>query len=396
MKPLRKKRIFISYAREDKDAALRIKNFFEVNGVATWFDQLDILPGVLWRPWTRNAIQTCDYFLALLSETSVAKREGFVWVEFNLALKKQRDFPDQRLFIFPVRIDAAATPEEFKGYNAVRLSDEALESIVRTIEGDQYSPVSRRWKLFVWGALVCGILFTAIMTISNMQRERLIFKTTIRDTAGHPIQNAYAYILGPNDDTVIKSSPSGTNGQVYFELDTTDKILATVWYYHPQYVRISKMYTLMAHETHRYVDLTPLDTLKFPDSSEQSEKRLPPPSKKLFLLTGLDLTADEKQKIKNSTGYSFSYDDTAERILIDYDHTYDESLIAEKFIFRGSKVFLLYDSAKINTGIYFPPDGGLARTKEDLDRDNAAAFAQLLEVNRSVIVNSLIKCLNDF
>jgi hypothetical protein len=408
MKPTLKKKVFISYAREDKEDAVRVNDFFEQHGIATWFDQLDSMPGALWQEATLTAIRDADYFIALLSETSVAKKDGFVWREFNLALTKQRGFRDNRKFIFPVQLEAVKIPKEFERYHSVRFSDEALIKVLEVIETEELptilplepkplpalKPPSPKLMVFL---MVAGfVLALIIVAFNGLYAAPLIFKTTIRDTAKNPIQDAYAYILGPNDDTIIKSPPSGTNGQVYFELDATDEISATVWYYHPKYLKISKTYTLRAHESHRYVELLPSDTAALLDGSVLLSKPAPTPPKKLFLLTGFDLTAAERQQIKNSTGYSFSYADEAKRISVDYDHMYEESVVKGKFIFRGSAVFLVYDSIRINTGIYFPPDGGVARSKEDIDRDNTAAFNQLLTINRSVIVNALIRCLKDF
>lgn len=393
MKPTRKKKVFISYAREDKVHALRIKDFFEQHGVATWFDQLDSIPGALWRKAVRDAIRDADYFIALLSEVSVEKRDGFVWVEFELALKKQRAFPDNRKFIFPVLLDDVKIPKEFTLYHSVQLSDTALREILNVIETEP-SP-SRRiipsWLKLLGLIVSGGALSAIIMTLNNnMGHTRLIFKATIRDTANNPIQEAYAYILGPNNDTVIKSPPSGSNGQVYFELDSNE-VRATVWYYHPGYAKVSKSYTLMAHDTYRSVNLVPLPGPLAPVKPGVSTAQ----RKKQYLLTGLQLSDPEKKLIKSSTGYSFSYGTEAELFSVDYDRNYRESTVEGKFTFQGSEVFLLHSSAKSSTGLYFPADG-LPRTKTDIEHDNAIAFNQLLQANRNVIVNTLIKCLKDY
>lgn len=400
MKLTRKKQIFISYAREDMEHALRVKDFFEQHGVGTWFDQLDSVPGARWRKHTLDGIRESDYFLALLSKISIEKKDGFVWKEFNLALKKQRSFKDDRKFIFPAQIDRVEIPKEFELFHSEPLCEESLIKILEVIETQELpeppaptAPGSRGlfWKRLLTLILLVSFVVVLIMAaLNNLNAAPLIFKATIRDTAQNPIQDAYAYILGPNSDTIIKSPPSGTNGQVYFELDTHE-IRAIVWYYHPLYVKVSKSYTLMSHETPRYVELVPRE------SERVSSQPTPLSSKeKLFLLSGLDLTAAEKQQIKKRTGYSFSYANAAERISVDYDHTYHESAVPGKYVFLGSQVFLICNSAKIDTRIYFPPDGGLARTKEDIDRDNEAAFAQVLDANRTEIVNTVITCLNDF
>jgi hypothetical protein len=393
MKPIRKQKVFISYAREDQTSALVIKEFLEKNGVSTWFDIEDVVPGAVWREHARAAIEEADYFIALLSETSVSKREGYVWEEFDLALIKQREFSDNRVFIFPVNIDSTTIPDEFASYNCLPFSDSTLKKILRYIERRR-SPR----KIIAWILFACLIPF-AIIPFLNWQdkkeepapaRLRLICKVTIwgLESQEH-LQGVYAFILGPNNDTIIKSPPSGSNGQIYFELDTTHEVPATVWYYHPLYETISKSYRLTEHATYRQVEL---ELRK--DTTATSTA---PVKSKFFMFTGLALTEAEKKKIKDNTGYSFSYSNPAVKIVIDYDHDrLVNSAVKGKFVFEGSKVYLIHNSIKTDTGIFLPPDGTLARSKADIEKDNEAPFQELLATRRDEIVNTLITCLKEY
>lgn len=392
MEPIRKKKVFISYAREDQTSALVIKEFLEKNGVSTWFDEDDVVPGALWRERARAAIEDMDYFIAVLSETSVSKREGYVWEEFELALTKQREFSDNRIFIFPVNIGSVTFPEEFASYHCLPLSDKTLKKILRYIERHK-----NRRRFTGWIVLACFILISSVSFFRLQEEEqepgptrlRLICKVTIRDMEKYEhLQGVYAFILGPNDDTIIKSPPSGSNGQIYFELDTTNEIPATVWYYHPLYEKISKSYRLMEHAPYRLVELE----LKKDDTTVSA-----PAKAKSFLFTGLTLTEAEKQKIKNNTGYSFSYNNPNVKIVIDYDHDrLVNSTVKEKFVFEGSKVYLIHNSIKTDTDIFLPSDGTLARSKADIEKDNEASFQELLTAKRNEIVNTLITCLKEY
>jgi hypothetical protein len=392
MEPIRRKKVFISYAREDQTNALAIKEFLEKNGVATWFDVEDVVPGAVWREHARAAIEDVDFFIALLSETSAGKRDGYVWEEFELALIKQREFRDNRIFIFPVSIGPVIIPEEFGPFNCLPLSEKALKKILRHIERYKI-----RRSLIGWIVLACFILISSVPFFNRQEKKqepaprvRLICKVTVRDVEKYEhLQGVYAFILGTNDDTILKSPPSGSNGQIYFELDTTDEISATVWYYHPLYEKISKSYKLMEHAPYRLVQLE----LK----KDNSTVAAPAAKEQNFLLTGLTLTKAEKQKIKSNTGYSFSYNDPAVKIVIDYDHDrLINSAIKEKFVFEGSKVYLIHNSIKTDTGIFLPQDTALPRSKADIEKDNEAPFRELLASRRDEIVNTLITCLNEY
>jgi hypothetical protein len=71
-------RVFISYAREDADAAVRIYNIIRgVNGLEPWMDKFNLLPGMEWELEVMRAIETSHVVLLLLSRHSVSKT-GYV------------------------------------------------------------------------------------------------------------------------------------------------------------------------------------------------------------------------------------------------------------------------------------------------------------------------------
>ena len=96
--------VFISYAREDIDAARRLYQDLKQAGVEPWFDKESLLPGQKWRVAIRQAIRECRYFLAVLSTNSVTKR-GYIQKELAVALEVLEEFPESAVFIIPVRLD---------------------------------------------------------------------------------------------------------------------------------------------------------------------------------------------------------------------------------------------------------------------------------------------------
>ena len=97
--------MFISYAREDSQAANRLyENLLSIPGVIPWLDSKKLLPGVRWKMEVMQALQTCDMFALLLSNNSVSKT-GFVQREISEALEKLRTIPPDRIFVIPARLE---------------------------------------------------------------------------------------------------------------------------------------------------------------------------------------------------------------------------------------------------------------------------------------------------
>jgi hypothetical protein len=97
-------RPFISYAREDRPAALRLYRDLQENGAHPWLDEKDIGAGQDWRQAIKRAIAESSHFLALISVHSVNK-QGFVQKEVRQALDLLETFPPGEVFVVPIRLD---------------------------------------------------------------------------------------------------------------------------------------------------------------------------------------------------------------------------------------------------------------------------------------------------
>ena len=102
-KKSQKDTVFISYAREDSDAAVKLCDDLKSSGLNPWIDK-DLLPGQNWDNEIRNAIKNSRYFLSLNSSKSIQKR-GFVQKELKNALERQEYFPESVVYLIPVRLD---------------------------------------------------------------------------------------------------------------------------------------------------------------------------------------------------------------------------------------------------------------------------------------------------
>jgi hypothetical protein len=105
-------RVFISYAREDIESARRLYQELKTKkGIEPWFDEASLLPGLKWRPAIRKAIRESDFFIALLSKRSTS-RKGYALSELSSALEILKEFPDDQIYLIPVRLDDCQMPFE--------------------------------------------------------------------------------------------------------------------------------------------------------------------------------------------------------------------------------------------------------------------------------------------
>ena len=99
-----KPKIFLSYAHEDIGMAKRLYQDLTRYGLDIWFDTESLLPGEIWKDKIAEAIENCTHFLALLSSKSLTKK-GYVQKELKTALSEIDLYPDDKIFIIPIRLE---------------------------------------------------------------------------------------------------------------------------------------------------------------------------------------------------------------------------------------------------------------------------------------------------
>lgn len=89
-----------------------------------------------WEPAIRKAIRESDYFLALLSKHSTSKR-GYVNREMKMALEILDEFPEDKSFLLPIRLDDCQPSfEALRGINYVDFFpcwDDGFQKVVSVI-----------------------------------------------------------------------------------------------------------------------------------------------------------------------------------------------------------------------------------------------------------------------
>ena len=120
--PIPEGAIFVSYARQDSEAAHQLKASLDEYGLEVWLDQKELQPGDEYEKLIQRHIRHCALFLPVISRNTEQRKEGFFRKEWFWAVRRLPDFTGaDRKFIFPVVVDdtppyEAQVPQEFKEF----------------------------------------------------------------------------------------------------------------------------------------------------------------------------------------------------------------------------------------------------------------------------------------
>jgi len=122
------KAIFLSYAKEDGEAAARICEALRAAGLEVWFDQSELRGGDAWDAAIRRQIKTCALMIPVISANTQGRAEGYFRLEWKLAIDRSHLMSHDRAFLIPVVIDDTAegderVPEKFREVQWTRLPD---------------------------------------------------------------------------------------------------------------------------------------------------------------------------------------------------------------------------------------------------------------------------------
>ncbi len=118
--------VFLSYAREDGEAARRIADALRAFGVEVWFDLSELRGGDAWDAKIRRQIRECALFVPIVSAHTQARGEGYFRREWKLAVDRTHDMSENRAYLVPVITDGtpeaeADVPEQFLKAQFTRL-----------------------------------------------------------------------------------------------------------------------------------------------------------------------------------------------------------------------------------------------------------------------------------
>ena len=135
--------VFISYAKEDQRFAERLYIDLTHAGVSVWMDPYDLLPGQPWEREIEKAISRSSYFIAVQSSRSVGKR-GHVQKELRRALEVAEEYPEDKQFVIPVRIEECEpTFEALRKLHRLDLFPDYEEGLNKLLRVFEYAGVEK-------------------------------------------------------------------------------------------------------------------------------------------------------------------------------------------------------------------------------------------------------------
>lgn len=113
-------RVFLCHSSGDKLVVRHLYTRLKADGFDPWLDEENLVAGQDWQHEIAAAVRTCDKVLVCLSKTSVTK-EGYVQKEIRDVLDVQKEKPDDRIFIIPVRLEEVTVPDRLLQWHWVDL-----------------------------------------------------------------------------------------------------------------------------------------------------------------------------------------------------------------------------------------------------------------------------------
>jgi pimeloyl-ACP methyl ester carboxylesterase len=140
--------VFVSYASQDAEAALRIGAALRAGGIEVWIDSSELRGGEAWDAAIRQQIKTCRLFMPVISRHTQGRDEGYFRLEWKLAIDRSHLMAKTRPFLVPVVIDDCPSdeqvPDGFREIHWTQLPDgnTGAEFVQRVAELLAHSAVS--------------------------------------------------------------------------------------------------------------------------------------------------------------------------------------------------------------------------------------------------------------
>ena len=103
-------KVFLSYVKENKQSIRRLDKDLMDYGIDVVTDYKYISGGDNWKNRIRNLIYESGYFIACFSKEFNERKESVAYRELDYAIERVSDFPPDRKWIIPVRINECPIP----------------------------------------------------------------------------------------------------------------------------------------------------------------------------------------------------------------------------------------------------------------------------------------------
>ena len=106
-----KKRVFVSYVRDNSGEVNRICEVFRQNGIEYWLDRDQIEPGKIWKQAIRDAINAGAFFMACFSKEYETRTETYMNEELLLGVDILRTKPYNSGWLIPIKLSPCEIPQ---------------------------------------------------------------------------------------------------------------------------------------------------------------------------------------------------------------------------------------------------------------------------------------------
>jgi hypothetical protein len=104
--------VFLSYCREDREAAQRIRDALDIAGIDVWFDERNLEAGDEFERLIASQIAKSVFFVAVVSRHWLAAGPRFIRFEWREAESHAKKAPFDVPFVIPVSIDETSPSDE--------------------------------------------------------------------------------------------------------------------------------------------------------------------------------------------------------------------------------------------------------------------------------------------
>jgi hypothetical protein len=108
---MKRKRVFVSYVKEDLAEVDRLVLELRAAGYDVWIDRRSLLPGRRWQRVITQEIGEGDYFLACFSAAACAKPVSYMREELIVAINRMRRMARDRTWFIPIRLNKCTLPD---------------------------------------------------------------------------------------------------------------------------------------------------------------------------------------------------------------------------------------------------------------------------------------------
>ena len=108
--PVKKKHVFISYLRENRQQVARVRDTLQAVGEPVWWDG-DLLPGADWSRELRRQVDAAYAIIFCFSAESAARTSSGMYPEALDAIRIYRELAPGNIFIIPVRLSECQIPD---------------------------------------------------------------------------------------------------------------------------------------------------------------------------------------------------------------------------------------------------------------------------------------------